>query len=218
MAIPLVAQLIFLGILLRMHIAQKRSRTWAMQTQELISRAENLFRYMAETQSALRGLILTGDADFRTDYELAFNRLGQAITALEASAEQNPRHEDEIKELAAQAHRIQARVDQLAQQKRARRDGKDALRLRIQWEGPHLEQLRERVNTLVAELERTNVKQIDNLEHEERLHIWAVFGAGILALASTLVLAWLFYQGISRRLRILTENARLLGEGKELAA
>ena len=63
-ALPLVYQALFIGLLLKRQSDQNAAQHWAMHTKDVIERTEHVFRLLISTQSDLRGLLLTGKSTF----------------------------------------------------------------------------------------------------------------------------------------------------------
>jgi signal transduction histidine kinase len=78
------------------------------------------------------------------------------------------------------------------------------------------------VRTSVAEIlraeERLDRSRMEDLRKSAGQQRWTLVGGGAAMMVSTLLLAFLFFQGIIRRLAVLRDNARRFSEGKTLKA
>jgi signal transduction histidine kinase len=217
-SIPLLAQLCFLGMLLKIRSDQADAQRWAIHTKDVISRAEGAFRVVSAANSDLRAFAVSGNPDFGAAYLHDRTRVGPAVAELRDLVRDNPPQQERLDTVRAKADEAIRWLDAVhalivsgnadkAVQRIDDLEGKD-----------HLDAMRNALDeflTVEYDLDSGRQETLKQAMREQNRAL--AFGAG-LAVASTAALLLLFTRGIGRRLALLTENARRLGAGKELAA
>ena len=61
LAVPLLFQLVFFAVLLKMEWDQNEVERWAVHTKEVIAQTETSYRYLVEGVSYVRRLVMTGE-------------------------------------------------------------------------------------------------------------------------------------------------------------
>jgi signal transduction histidine kinase len=216
--IPLLAQLLFLAMLLKIRSDQDEAQRWAMHTKDVMVRAEGAFRLAARANSDLRALAVSGNPQFGEAY---LRDRPQVVPAL-----------DELREVVHDSTGQQARLDRVREKADEVLTWLDETHALIV-SGKREEAL-QRIDELVGKdrvdamrgaldeflkVERDfDAARQETLQEAMRQQNWALAFGGGLALASAATLLFVFTRSIARRLALLAENARRLGAGKELAA
>ncbi len=216
--IPLLAQLLFLSILIKMRFDQAEAQRWALHTKDVISQAEHTYRSGIEAHSATEAFVLTGNEAFLEPYRQAVNQLPAEINELQDLVHDNPDQQARVREVAVRSNQLLVWLGELT---RLVHDGRrDTAAAQVQTlEGKRLAgNLRAALDDFLREEERINGERMAALERAGRAQNWLLVGGGLLALVSTALLLWLFGRGVARRLGVLRDNARRLAAGKELAA
>ena len=107
-SIPLLSQLLLLGILAMIRTDQAEAQKWAIHTKDVIAQAEAVHRLAAESQSSVRGFILTNDARFVTDFQEVRAQIGRALAGLHQGVEDNRDQRDLIESITRQAEDLMA--------------------------------------------------------------------------------------------------------------
>ena len=218
-AIPLLAQGLFLAVLVKMRQDQLQAQKLAMHSKDVIAQTEGAFRVVMEARSAVRGLALTGDLAFVAAWEKSRgDALGQ-MRALRELVTDNPPQQGRIDRIIQQTDEVFARLEdivRLAQRTETREKALAALK--EPWALRFLEELRQKVNTFLKEEEILNGERQARLADAGREQAWTLFGGAILAVVSTAVLAYLFSRSIASRVSVLIDNTRRLSAGEALAA
>src|SRR5258708_35978323 len=81
-ALPLVYQALFIGLLLKRQSDLTEAQHWAMHTKDVLGKTEHVFRLLVSAQSNLRGLLLTGNAAFSEEMERDEKALLQELPEL----------------------------------------------------------------------------------------------------------------------------------------
>lgn len=217
-AIPLLTQLLFLAVLVKMRDDQLRAQRHAIHSKDVIAQTESAFRVIMESRSAVRSLALTGDMTFVAAWEQARENALDQFHLLREHAADNPSRQASIDAILQQMEEKFERLEHivgLAQNPQTREEALTALK--EPWALQFLDDLRQQVNTILQEEERLNVVRASELEQASRQEAWTLIGGGILALLSTALLTYFFSRGIMSRLDVLIGNARRLAAGESLA-
>ena len=216
--VPLLSQLLFLGVLAEMRAEQAEAQRLALHSKNVIAEAEGLYRTVIEAHGAIRAYALLGDPAFRAPYVLAVGRLPAQLRRLPEVVSDNPPQVRQAERLAAAVNSLMdwlAGIDQLTQGGR-REDAATQLKT---LEGlRRLTAIRAEVDKFLAEETRLDRERSDALERTSAIQLWVLAGGVVLALTSTGLLLWLFGRGFVRRIAALRDNARRLADGKELTA
>src|SRR5262249_50440096 len=140
------------------------------------------------------------------------------IEELQKLVRDNPDQQAKVRKVAAQTERLLVWQDKTIQLVRAGNREAAVARTRMLDGKRLMDEVRVFLDDFLTEEERLNGVRTADLERSGTAQTWALVGGGVLALVSASALLWLFTRGIARRLAVLTDNARRLAAGKELAA
>jgi signal transduction histidine kinase len=221
-AVPLLAQLLFLGVLGKLQSDATEAGQLAVHTKEVIAQAEGVYRHLLEAQIAVRGLVVTGQKSFADAYQEAKHNLTPELDQLEALVQGHPAQLAHVRDVRAHTGLL---LDWLDNEERLVLSGcRDEAVARIQspsgqnGNGQHLlPDVRDAVTSFLADQERLDADRMAALRRTAGWLSWSVAGGSILAVLTTGLLALLFSHGVTRRLGVLRDNARLLSEGKGLS-
>lgn len=218
-AIPLLAQLVFLAVLLTMRQNQLEVQELAIHSKDVIAQTEGAFREVMEARSAVLSLTSTGDPTFISAWEKARNEARLQLRALRDLLTDNPPQQKRIDDILQQTGDALARLDAIAQwAKREETRDKAVAAIREPWTLHFVDDLRLKVEDFLTEEERLNDKRRRSLARTRREQVWTLIGGAGLALLSTAGLAYVFSRGIASRLAVLLDNVRHLAAGEPLAA
>jgi signal transduction histidine kinase len=216
-ALPFVFQALFIGLLVWMRERSKEAEWWFLHTREVIAHTQLALADLVEAQNAARGFVVSEDPVFREDFRRAARRVPDTLRSLHDEVRDNSPQQRRAEELAARAadflHWLGA--NELAARKpgRAGKEG-GALCVEGRRRLAEVRALLGRFREVEEGLEVERAQRRDAAYHRSNL----VLVAGtLLAVVWLLLLAWGFGTSISRRFAVLADNARRLGEGRELA-
>jgi signal transduction histidine kinase len=213
-SIPLLAQAIFIGVLLRSALENVRAQLWAVHTKEVIAKIEECYRLFLENYAAMRDLIVLEHPP-PADRSLPDMALVPATVA-------------ELKNLVADNHVQQSRVEDLARDARAfttllgsmehllRRGDRAQAVLHLDEAALALADLRARVDAIRAEEFRLDDERMARTARVSKWHFAVLAGGGAATIALTLSLAILFLARVVKRLEALRDNIGRLAEGAPL--
>jgi signal transduction histidine kinase len=214
-ALPLVVQAIFIGILLHTHVELNRAQEWAVHTKEVIARVEEIYRRLLEGYTGIRILAVSNQPAIGRPFREALDKM--------------PTHLEELKRLTSDNNKQTPRLEQMTRQIKIFGDWfatEDQLLLTAQRgkaldgldEGARLlGSVRATTDAILAEEEQLDNGRMARLRNSATAQSWTMIAGGIAFLGTTLALAVLFLNGVIKRLAILKDNARLFAEGKGLA-
>jgi signal transduction histidine kinase len=216
-AIPLLAQLLFLGILVKMRSVLAEAQTWAIHTKDVISHTEHAYNIAIDAHSATHAYVLTGDEALLGPYERAVMQLPVQIDDLEKLVSDNASQEAKALEVAARSDGLLAWMGETIKLVRTGKRDQAVARIKA-LEGKRLaENLRAALDDFLQGEERLNGDRMAALTRAGATQTRVLASGALLALASTALLLWLFGRSVARRLAVLTDNSRRLATGKELA-
>ncbi|HTU20616.1 MAG TPA: CHASE3 domain-containing protein [Gemmataceae bacterium] len=218
-AVPLLAQLIFLVVLYKMRLDQMQAQGWALHSKDVIAQTEGAFRVIMESRSAVRGLALTGDPAFFSAWEKSRSNALVQLRALRELVADNLTQQNRIDGILQQTEDVFARLEAIANlAKRPETRDTAIAALKEPWAARFLEDLRLKVNDFLKEEEALDDGRRARLARASREQAWTLIGGALLALLSTTVLAYVFSRSIASRVAVLIDNTRRLAAGEPLAA
>jgi signal transduction histidine kinase len=216
--IPLLAQLLFLGMLIKIRIDQGEAQHWAIHTKEVMAHAEGAFRLVIEANSDLRAFAVSGDPIFEEAYQRDRRHVGPALDGLRGLVRDNRSQQEQLNKVRAKADETLAWLDEIRQ---LIHDGKDAEALRHinALEGKrHLDETRAALDAFLTREHELDISRQEALARTAHEQNWALVGGGVLAVTGAAALLFVFSRSIGRRLAVLVENSRRVAAGKELLA
>ena len=217
LAIPLLFQLTFFGVLLKMEWDQEEVQHMAVHTKEVIAQTETSYRYLVEGVSYARRLVLTGEAPaLAPPLHDALQKAPDEFRQLETLVADNPSQQAKVVDAADDADRLQDWLRQVGDLLAAgRRDEAAALVKDPSGQG-RLDSVRRKLDDFLAGEDMLDRQRMQSLAASQRRQTWLI-GSGIaLSLVIALAVGLVFYQDVSGRLARLADNVRRLGEKKEL--
>jgi len=210
-ALPLILLLTFVGLAVHVKRQSDSAQALARHSAEVISVSRSLLLHTVETESAVRGYLLTGDRGFLASYEQSLAVVTETATRLRALVSDNRPQEARVSTIEQLVLR---RTGRLFHSRGPSTPAEPAIN---EDTGAELmTRVRAEVDAFSREEERLGVERqvvLDTLW--QRLRWLLVAGtSGSIVLATILTLS--FSGGISQRLRQLRNNAINLAAGKAL--
>jgi two-component system sensor histidine kinase/response regulator len=216
-AVPLILLLIFVGLVLRMKGQSESAEVWALHSKEVIGISQSLLADIAETESAVRGYVISGDDEFANSYVRSLQGVIQTTTQLRNLVRGNPLQEAnaiKIEHLTAQRMELLSQLVGLiktgnkaqAEEEVKGRRGADLMN-----------QIRTAMGVFLQEEGRLNAERRQILDTSWQRLSWLLVAGTAAAILLAGILTLLFSGGIGRRLQQLRDNAINLAAGKDLA-
>lgn len=212
-SVPLLSQLAFILLVSQMLRDNSESQGWFSHTKEVIAQVHVVQETLTDAEASIRGFIVLDDLAFTEAFERSARRLPNELAALRDLVCDNPEQTVRAEAAAAKASRLMA---WLADTKRLAGGGREALRERGRAGKVLMDDFRQEIAVFVQEEERLDAIRRLDLERSQRRLQLLLIGGGVVAILSTLLLAFAFNRGIGRRFATLTENARRLAQGRDV--
>jgi signal transduction histidine kinase len=215
-AVPLVFQLVFVALLMRVLSEAAEAEKWSLHTKDVISLTERTFGQLALMQGASRAYAISGAVVFAEDQELAVSAVRKQLAELERLVADNKPQQERVDVVRKAAERL---VVWNQEQTNLVRDGKreEALdKVRRLVGRVRLDDTRKTIDAFLAEEERLDHERTGRLEEARLSQRWALGGGTVGMAAVTVAAAYLFGRGIAGRLAVVTRNAERLAEDAPL--
>ena len=112
-AVPLILLLAFVGIVVHLRGQSEVAKTGALHAAEVLGVSQSLLTRLTETQSAVRGLAITGDTTFADSYQESARQSAAAAATLRRLVADNPKQSaraDSIEQLTIRRNAQSARI------------------------------------------------------------------------------------------------------------
>ena len=215
-ALPLIYQALFIGLLLKRQSDLNEAQHWAMHTKDVLEKTEYVFRLLVATQSNLRGFLLTGKDTFPTEMARDEGLLDQGFAEINTMIRDNPQQRERFEQVlqSAQARRnyqheiidmMRTEGLEAAQEEMKNLKGKDLMGA-----------LRAAVEQFRAGEEKLDTERLDELHRSTRFQNWLLVGGLIVNVGIGAVAAMMFSREISSRIEVVTKNTRRITSGETL--
>jgi signal transduction histidine kinase len=213
-SIPVLAQAIFIGMLLESMSEGATAQKWAVHTKDVIAKTEESYRLLMGGYAGVRNLMVLEQPIARDPFINDLSRVSGALSELRQLVADNPAQQAKVDNIAARARAISGQLASIAAQLAAgQRDqaarGLDEAALAIAG-------VRKEIDDMLAQESRLDMARMTRMRRSNSWHFWILIAGGGAILAMTVLVALVFFQRVVRRLEILTDNSRRLAEGKPL--
>ncbi len=215
-ALPLVVQATFVGLLIRSQLAALASQEWAFHTKQVIAKVSDLYRFLNDACSAIGAQLVVPGMRLDSTSAMARQRILTEIEQIESLVSDNHLQRMRVREIAAKSERVLRWLETEEQLIGSGRndEARRGMRLGTQL----LDAVQSSVRTVLFEEESLDRKRTEVMRRTTAISVWTAVIGGCAVLASTLALSLMFFHGQLKRLDILRENARRLSEGEDLLA
>lgn len=216
LALPLIYQALFIGLLLKRQHDLGEAQYWAMHTKDVIEMTERVFRLLIAVQSDLRGYLLTGKETFTQDIARDEAELDENLTKLRSLIRDNPKQQEHYQRVmqAAQA-RLDYQHDVMAI---VQREGIDRAKEEAKnMKGKQLmDTLRAELQQFRAAEEGLDEQRLAGLKESANTQDWLLVGGLVLNMGIGAIAAVMFSREIASRIGVVTENTRRITNGEKL--
>ena len=218
-AVPFLFQIAFVIGLFALQHDSERAQWWAIHTKQVIAQAEATSRALAEAQSAVRGLILTGNPRMSEDYARAAAEIPVAVRDLQDLVKDNAElQRPRADALAEQIGAYTAELAHTYELARAGRKDEAIATLQDQDRLRTIETIHKDLKTFLnTEIELDQKRMEDQRKARERQNLSIAVGAAF-SIVVGVAMAGVFSRGFARRIDVLSGNVGRLAEGLPLAA
>lgn len=215
-AIPLLFQAGFLGLLFWIQKAQSEAQEQSVHSKDVITEAELTLRYMIDAETGIRGYVATDVAKFTQPYDEARSKIPEGIRRLRELVKHDANQAAQVGRIEASANEsLNWLTETEAWMKQKKRD--QAIdRMRTMRGKILMDQLRDDVKKLVDEESRLSVDRGRKVERTRQWINGIMLGGTLTTFALTGALAAFFWRGIVQRFKNVTVNIERLAAEKEL--
>jgi len=211
-----VPSLVLIGLLAALVIAQDRqadAQRWSLHTKAVLEDAQQLLAHLVDTQSVVRGFIITRDRDLLARYHEARERLPGTLAELQTLTRDTPVQHGRALDFSRRVERVLEHYRSVLAAADAGILTREAERVSVLQGKAMMDDLRDAVRAFRTEEQRLDdFRRAALVAAQARLLAVVVGGTGA-ALFTVLALGWWFHRGISRRVRLLTDTALALANG-----
>jgi len=217
-AVPLLFQLVFIAVLLRVINDAAESERLALHTKNVLVQSEMAYGHMVAAQSAARGFVISGDSSFGDTSARAVDSAMEGFSSLPQLVQDDPQRRDRARRVLAAAEVMADFIRRLNTSLRLSAADTPVAQLGTLEGRRRLNALRAEIDTFVAfELDLEQVR-LNELAQSRAAQRWVIGGGTLGATLVTCFAAYLFSRSVSHRLRVVTANAEALARGQPLAA
>jgi PAS domain S-box-containing protein len=215
-AIPLLFQSAFVLVVVRFQHDHTEAARWAAHTKDVIAHSQEVHTTVSDAHAAVGGYVISADPAFAAPYRDAVRDLPGQHEAIERLIGDNPQQILRYRTLKNAITTLlawQGDVESLIR-------GGDARTAADRVKAGHgyalMAAFRREFRLFLEEEERLDRERLVTLERSRERFNWLLVVGAVTAVGSTLVLAYGFRRGISRRFVALELTARRLASGEPL--
>jgi signal transduction histidine kinase/CHASE3 domain sensor protein len=216
-SVPLLFQLTLIGLFADLQWRNTDAEAWSLHSKDVLRQGQSVFTKLVSAETAERGFVVTEDPAFAASYDDDAREVPGDLQRLQDLVRDNPGQETRAGQFAAKAQAFLAWHTKILGLARAGARKEAVAQIKTLQGKSQMDGLRDAVDGFLAEEQRLDDGRRLTLDNSQRVLNWYLAVGAALALLVTVVTAWVFSRGISGRLATLTENARCLAVGKELA-
>jgi len=213
-ALPLVVQATFVGLLIRSQLAALASQEWAFHTKQVIAKVSDVYRILSDACSAMGSVLVASTPLASSASSLTSEQVRTEIAELERLVSDNRVQTRRVQEIAATTELVLRWLDSEVQLIASGR--KDEAGKQMKLGTQLLADVHATVRKLLTDEETLDRERMEALRQTTTTSTRTALLGGFAVLTSTLALSLLFFHGLLKRLAILGENARRLSEGESL--
>jgi PAS domain S-box-containing protein len=221
-ALPILCLAIAIGISILLNRRVELAEQEVQHTQEVRLYSEQILRLLTDSETGVRGYLLTGNAEFLSPYYSARKELLDLLDQLEALSQENP---DQLTRLQAISEQVDLRLILLQRNIALLQSSNgdltlsaDRERLETLIRGKYtMDALRNNLKEFIDVEETQLAKRQQTLDQERALSRAALWLAGGIGIVGGLGANYLYTVSIVRRIHGLQRNALLVAAGEPLS-
>jgi signal transduction histidine kinase len=216
LALPLLYQALFIGVLLRRQHDHNEAQRLAVHTKDVLLQTDQVYRLMILSQSNLRGYVLTENEIFAAELAQCHREIRAEVKKLRTLLKDNPEQQERLAKVSEHVdHRLKYENGIVALYKEGNRE-RAVEEVRNITGRPIMEALKRELTAFLSVEEKLDEERMEALRNSSRLQDWLlvvglVVNIGIGALAATM-----FSREISSRIAVVTDNTRRIADGETL--
>ncbi len=216
LALPLLYQALFIGLLLKRQHDHNQAQRWAVHTKDVLIQTDTILRHVLMSQSDLRGYILTGREVFAQERTGAEEAIASELRKMAELIQHNPRQQERFAGIAALVNArldfergVTARLREVGQQQ--------VLAENRDMPGKVLtDQLSAKIEEFRAAEESLAAEHLNRLERSSSAQNWLLVGGLLFNVVIGALAAAMFSREIGARIQSVAGNTRRITRGEEL--
>jgi signal transduction histidine kinase len=215
-SVPVIFVLAFAFLVVQVTRSNEQAQAKYLYSKEVISKTEVILKDLEDAETSVRGYVITGDPDFIVHFDRSNHEVIEGIRQLRNLVQDNPTQEAKARILETIAAQ---KLAQLAQQQQLVRSGdREGAIAQIKTKVGLLtmDEFRQVMEAFQREEQRLDAERRAIVEESWQRFNWLLVAGSSVDILVTLLFAFLFVSGISKRVSTLTNNAQALAAGNEL--
>jgi signal transduction histidine kinase len=216
LALPLVYQALFIGLLMKRQYDHNKAQLAAVHTKDVLMQTDFVYRKLLVSQSNMRAFLLTENDLFSQQLDQGMHEIDHELGKLKAMVQDNPRQQERFDRVAARAQdRLDFERSMIALvQKGEREKIREALRnLSGQ---PSMEALSREIESFRQTEEKLDDQRLEALSRSSNLQNWLLLGGLVVNVGIGALAASMFSKEVSSRIEVVTANTQRITAGEAL--
>ena len=217
LALPLLYQAVFIGLLLKRQHDLNNAQFWAMHTKDVMARTDHIFLQLVTQQSNLRGFVISGNPAFEAEVSNLEKPLRDELNKLRALIRDNPKQQERLDHITSLAqsqlefetklvNQVKSNEREMAITEIKRLNGKDLM-----------DKLRTAIEHFRNDEEKLDEERLETLRKSGVEQTWLLLGGMAVNLGVGALAAGMFSREISDRILAVADNTRRIESGESLA-
>jgi len=216
LALPLLYQAVFIGLLLKGQRELNNAQYWAIHTKKVIETADHLYLLLVTQHSNLRAYILTGNPVFEDDMKNTQSNLRAAMQNLRALIRDNHSQEDRLDHITRLAQSQLEFQDQVIAEVSTSERDKAVSAVKTLKGKELMDELQNEIDSFRANEEKLDAARLEKLRHSSVDQTWLLVGGMAVNLLVGALAAAMFSREIGDRILAVAENTRRIARGEKL--
>jgi signal transduction histidine kinase len=216
LALPLLYQAVFIGLLLKRQHDVNDAQFWAIHTKKVMETTDHLFLLLVTQHSNLRAYILTSNPVFEDDMNNTQKNLRAAMQSLKELIQDNRNQQDRLDHIARLAGAQLEFQDEVISQVRTSERDKAVSAVKTLKGKELMDELQNAIDAFRANEEKLDSERLETLRRSGVEQTWLLVGGMAVNLVVGALAAGMFSREIGDRIMALAENTRRIARGEKL--
>jgi signal transduction histidine kinase len=216
LALPLLYQAVFIGLLLKRQHELNDAQFWAMHTKKVIETTDHLFLLIVTQHSNLRAYIVSSNPAFEDEMKNTQTNLRSAMQDLKGLVQDNHSQQDRLDHIAKLAQSQLAFQDEVIAEVRSTDRDKAITAVKTLKGKELMDELQNAIDTFRATEEKLDAERLETLRRSGVEQTWLLIGGMAVNLAVGALSAGMFSREIGDRILAVAENTRRIARGEKL--
>ena len=216
LALPLLYQAVFIGLLLKRQHDMHAAQFWAIHTKNVIETTDHLFLLLVTQHSNLRAYILTSNPVFEDEMNNTQTNLRAALAHLRALIQDNRSQQERLDHIARLAESQVEFQGQVISEVRTSARDKAVSAVKTLKGKELMDELRNAIEAFRANEEKLDSARLETLHRADVEQSWLLGGGMAVNLIVGGLAAAMFSREIGSRILAVAENTRRISRGEKL--